>query len=619
MTSLRLFVLFSLVFSIGCLDDTIDPSGDDDFPLSDSEALFMGAPDNDSLPENGKADDSYPAKFDLISTQSPVQSQGSRGTCSIFASTALMEHLYISEGTISDPDFSEQFLQWSTKFELNIFPNTSGSNARQNVDAINRFGSVEEDVWPYETSEWGTSNDPACTGDDRPTRCYTNGTPPAEALSAQRYHLPRSQYIRTSERSIKAHMTSTNSAVTISVDFFYQSWGHGKSGLTVYTPYKELGYIQSPSDEDKTDSATKKAGHAVLIVGWDDDLEIQRVNPEGELEVDADGEPVMERGFFLIKNSWGTGWAQGSEFGPGYGWIGYDYVLEYGSASGSGIPEVNLTEQSCNDSVDNDGDGALDCADSDCAMRMECMAPPSATTVHPGTPNTDIPDNNPMGVSDTINVVGAGNVVSVAVAVSIQHEYRGDLTLILEKDGTESVLVEREGGSVDDINATFTPTDFNGIDAAGDWTLRVIDGQDEQVGSFNSWVLTVTRCEGTDCTGGAMNFMKKQETLTVIPDDGSTVTSTISIDQAGTVAGLVVNIDVEHAFFGDLTITLKKGDRSIVLVTEDLVGGSSHQRQFNVSDFDGDELAGDWELDMVDVAQGDQGFLSSWSIRASYN
>ncbi len=91
--------------------------------------------------------------------QSPVKSQGSRGVCSIFSTVALMEHLYLKEGTLADPDFSEQYLQWSAKFEVGSFPNTSGSNANSNLRAINRFGIVDEQAWPYESQPWKSGDD----------------------------------------------------------------------------------------------------------------------------------------------------------------------------------------------------------------------------------------------------------------------------------------------------------------------------------------------------------------------------------------------------------------------------------------------------------------------------
>jgi len=53
-------------------------------------------------------------------------------------------------------------------------------------------------------------------------------------------------------------------------------------------------------------------GHAVVAVGYDDNMKIKNTNP-GDVET---------TGAFLIRNSWGTRWGDG-----GYGWLPYDYVL----------------------------------------------------------------------------------------------------------------------------------------------------------------------------------------------------------------------------------------------------------------------------------------------------
>ena len=76
-----------------------------------------GAPDNSMLADESKADEVLPRTFDMMELMTPVRSQGRRGTCTIFATTALMESLYVAEGSMTMPDFSEQFLQWSSKVE----------------------------------------------------------------------------------------------------------------------------------------------------------------------------------------------------------------------------------------------------------------------------------------------------------------------------------------------------------------------------------------------------------------------------------------------------------------------------------------------------------------------
>src|SRR5688500_7807823 len=98
---------------------------DNDPPLADRDDLFEGAPKSDSIAREFKADEVLPASFDeLVAIQSPVKSQARRGVCSIFSTVGLMEHLYMAAGA-GTKDFSEQYLQWSAKFEVGAFTHTS--------------------------------------------------------------------------------------------------------------------------------------------------------------------------------------------------------------------------------------------------------------------------------------------------------------------------------------------------------------------------------------------------------------------------------------------------------------------------------------------------------------
>ena len=54
------------------------------------------------------------------------------------------------------------------------------------------------------------------------------------------------------------------------------------------------------------------------------------------------------------------------------------------SAAGAGTP---TTETSCTDGVDNDGDGQIDCADSDCATNPACQVPTTETSCTDGIDN----------------------------------------------------------------------------------------------------------------------------------------------------------------------------------------------------------------------------------------
>jgi len=490
--------LASVLALAGCAAPTggdVGPRGptgpiDDDPSLSDVDALLMGAPSNDELPSEGKADEVYPATFDLHMLQSPVRNQQSRGVCSIFSTVGLMEHLYVAEGSIPEPDFSEQFLQWSTKIEVGDFPNTSGSNARTNLDAINRFGIPDEQAWPYEGSEWSTGNDPECTGDSRPTRCYTNGDPSESARTAQRFHLPRGRWINSSAQSIKGHMVNTSTGVVVGLTFFYQSWNHRLSALPTSQEHFRNGYVLAPNAEDRRVSLEKRAGHSILLIGWDDDLSVPKRDEEGNVVTDEAGEPVMETGFFLFKNSWGTGsFGVDNAFGAGYGWISYDYVAREGSAYVSGLPEVARAEV-CNDGTDNDFNGAADCDDAACASDPACMMP---TGTYESTVAVAIPDADPAGVTSEITVPDSGTIMALAVTVNVAHTYRGDLRVVLVRDGREVVLHDRAGGGDDDLRETYAVTEFDGSDASGVWTLAISDHAGADTGTLESWSLEVTR------------------------------------------------------------------------------------------------------------------------------
>jgi len=448
-------------------DDGSDPSNpavtDNEAPLSSYDDVFRGAPDDKSLPYDVKADEVLPAKHtELLAWQSPVKSQGSRGVCSIFSTVALMEHLYLRAG-YTNPDFSEQYLQWSVKYELGDYTWTEGSNADSNIQAIAEFGLPREEAWPYEPLPWTTANDAACTGDSKPTQCFTNGQAPESAQQAEQFGLPQPRYLST--RGIKSHIKNKLTGVVIGVDFFYQSWNHRKSTLPTNPEYWRQGYVLAPSAKDVEESHKQRAGHSVLIVGWDDDLSVQKVNPDGSLKFKADGSPDMEKGFFLFKNSWGTGrFGAANPNGDGYGYISYKYVSDYASAVISDLPPIAPPPP---------------------------PPPPTGGVSGSATPAASIPDANQTGVSSAIALTSTDAVGrDVVVTVDITHTWVGDLVVTLTHAGKTVTLHNATGGSADNLQATFTLADFNGLPRGGDWVLKVVDTARADVGTVNSWSVT---------------------------------------------------------------------------------------------------------------------------------
>ena len=340
--------LLGSAFLFGCTHPaqhaSLDDVGENDMPLSSHDSIFSGAPANDSLPVMDlKADELATKSTELLQSQSPVRNQMRRGVCTIFSTTALMEHLYTKAG-MANPDFSEQYLQWSTKKQLGAFPDSEGSDNSANVSALAQFGGVAEAVWPYNGAEWTAVDDSDCkvSGDESqrlPTKCWTQGDPPAAAATATKYKLPEGSWLST--YSIKQHITMNHTAVVIGIDFFYQAWNHGQSTLPISQDDLHKGIVRYPNNTDVRESHKHSAGHGVLIVGWDDELAVPEVDAAGNPVKDDAGNPVMQKGFFIFKNSWGTGrFGIDNPYGAGYGLIQYQYVERYASAYTTTMPSL---------------------------------------------------------------------------------------------------------------------------------------------------------------------------------------------------------------------------------------------------------------------------------------
>lgn len=445
------------------------------------------------MPDELKADEIFPAQFDLIATQSTVKNQGSRGVCSIFSTVALMEHIYIKKGAVQ-PDFSEQFLQWSVKAELGKFTDTSGSNGTSNLEAINRFGVVEESVYPYQSYPWTTMNDAACTGEKQPYICYTNGDPSEEIKSATRYKLPQNRWINSRVQNIKAFMHENQTAVIAGMEFFYQSWNHGKSPLPVSSEYKTKGYVLYPNDKDIEESRKMGAGHSILIVGWDDNLEVPMMDDQGQPILDENGQPKKEKGFFLFKNSWGTSvFGTTNPFGAGYGWLSMRYVEEFGSVVSTKPLNENIIEK-CGDALDNNFDGKVDCEDSTCVQSEQCLTQPITGSaefdVKSESINATIPDYDTTGIESKLEMSKAGNIEKLIITIDISHPYQEDLSVsLVHPSGEEILLFEAEGRNQSTDLIEKEVTAFIGRELAGTWTLKVKDLARQDEGKLVSWGL----------------------------------------------------------------------------------------------------------------------------------
>lgn len=102
--------------------------------------------------------------------------------------------------------------------------------------------------------------------------------------------------------------------------------------------------------------------------------------------------------------------------------------------------------------------------------------------------NVNIWDNQTS--TSTINVTDSGDSGSLSVSVDIKHTYVGDLKLTIEApNGASAVLREYQGGSADDITATYN-LNGSGVEKYGAWKLKVQDNASGDVGYIDSWTIT---------------------------------------------------------------------------------------------------------------------------------
>ena len=113
-----------------------------------------------------------------------------------------------------------------------------------------------------------------------------------------------------------------------------------------------------------------------------------------------------------------------------------------------------------------------------------------------------IPDNNPTGITQVLNISSAGEIFTehVEVTVDITHTYRGDLAIILTSpSGMQSyIATPRDFDSGYNFsNWTFTSVAHWGEDPDGTWTLNVIDTWQQDTGTLNSWTLQIHGYDST--------------------------------------------------------------------------------------------------------------------------
>ncbi len=228
------------------------------------------------------AAESLSTSVDLRTWCSPIENQGSLGSCTANAGVGMVEY-YEKRAFGKHIDASRLFLYKATRNLLHWTGDT-GAFLRTTMGALRLFGVPPEEYWPYVIADFEK---------EPPAFCYA---------FAQQYQAIR--YARLDSPDI------TKAALLDRIKTNLVAGLPSMFGFTVYSSISQAavgGKIPFPCARERI-----LGGHAVVAVGYDDGKKIK--NTTCGLET---------TGALLIRNSWGAGWGE-----KGYGWLPYDYVLK---------------------------------------------------------------------------------------------------------------------------------------------------------------------------------------------------------------------------------------------------------------------------------------------------
>jgi len=208
--------------------------------------------------------------IDLTPDMQPVRDNGNEGSVTGFAVAAALEY-QIKKTIGRDVIISPRYIYYYARREGRLPVTTDcGSMIKDAITVISTRGAIPEEAWPYKEGEFANR-------------------PPKGIEKAEHFRIAESyRFVAADEIRAALH-----------------KYGPVVCGVSVYESafkpkVKKTGMIPDPSPKESL-----RGGHAICIVGYDDDKRL-----------------------FKFKNSWGPEWGD-----QGYGYISYTYMKESQSES----------------------------------------------------------------------------------------------------------------------------------------------------------------------------------------------------------------------------------------------------------------------------------------------
>ena len=207
-----------------------------------------------------------PPKTDLRDSCPSVYDQGQLGSCTANAIAAAMEYEQMKQ---KEKYFmpSRLFIYYNERVMERSIDSDSGAQIRDGIKSVGKQGDCPEKIWPYDIAKFAAKP---------PAPCYRNAVKHKAVLY---------QRVSRIANQMKGCLAS-------GYPFVF--------GFSVYDSFMtpvvaKTGHAKMPGPNDRMEG-----GHAVVAVGYDD-----------------------EDQWFIVRNSWGTGWGM-----QGYFTLPYAYLAD---------------------------------------------------------------------------------------------------------------------------------------------------------------------------------------------------------------------------------------------------------------------------------------------------
>lgn len=218
-------------------------------------------------------------KVDLRSKCPPVYNQGSLGSCTANAIGAAYEFDQINHHTQSfqSKPFipSRLFIYYNERAKEGTIPNDDGAAIEDGVKSVATQGVCPETMWPYDISK------------------FTIKPPMSAYVFAKEYRVTKFCKLNQNAKQLKTCLGNGYPIVF---------------GMTVYESMQSDATAQTGMVPMPAASEQSLGGHAVLIVGYDDNKVY---------------DDTGAKGVFVVRNSWGESWGD-----KGYFYLPQPYVLD---------------------------------------------------------------------------------------------------------------------------------------------------------------------------------------------------------------------------------------------------------------------------------------------------